>query len=80
MTNSAHDNPQDVTRDKGEGLEVDRRDMLLIGGSLAAASAVSGAGFTSTAQAQQQTPTPSAQRTGLRRGQLHGRPGRIHHR
>ena len=42
MSDNPHDKPQDTAQPKGEGLEVDRRDILLIGGSLVAASAVSG--------------------------------------
>ena len=58
MNGGSHDKPADAARRTSEGPELDRRDMLLIGGSLMAASAVSGAGLATTAQAQQvQAPT-----------------------
>ena len=66
MTDSSHDNPQDTAQHKGEGTQIDRRDVLLIGGTLVAASAVSGAGLTQTAQAQQQAPAPGTARSGRR--------------
>ena len=63
MTSSSHDNPQDGRPRSGGGLK--RRDLLLSGGSLVAASAVAATGLTSPAQAQQRTPTPGA-RSGQR--------------
>jgi len=54
MTESSNDKPQDATLPADKG--VDRRDVLLGGGLLAAATALPG--LTSLAQAQQQVPTP----------------------
>jgi arylsulfatase len=54
MANNSHDKPQDGARDKRGGLK--RRDLLLRGGSLAAASALAATGLERTAQAQQRTP------------------------
>ena len=58
MTDSSHNNPQDKAQHKGEGIK--RRDLLLSGGSLAAASALSATGLARTAQAQQQAPAQAA--------------------
>ena len=114
-------NPQDGASQTGAGLK--RRDLLLRGTSLLAASALAATGFTGTAHAQQQAPAPPAgaaaehcvhhgrrhrlvqrrrlppghdvrqdakpRQAGLaghavhrllRRSQLHGGPGRLHHR
>jgi arylsulfatase len=57
MSSSTGDKPEGALQHDGEG--VDRRDVLLSGGALVAASAVSGTGFTTTAQAQQQAPAPA---------------------
>jgi arylsulfatase len=57
MSNSSHDNPEGAPQHAGEG--VDRRDVLLSGGALMAASAVSATGLTTTAQAQQKAPAPA---------------------
>ena len=48
----------DATPQSGSGLK--RRDLLLSGSSLVAASALSAVGLTSSAQAQQPTPAPAA--------------------
>src|SRR4051812_25824359 len=61
MTSSSADKPQNGRPHDGGGLK--RRDLLLSGGSLMAASAV--AGFTAPAQAQQTTPA-SGSRSGQR--------------
>ena len=58
MTNGSHDKPQDGTPHNGGGIK--RRDLLLSGGSLAAASALSATGLARTAQAQQQAPAQAA--------------------
>ena len=50
--------PETSTKPVGGGLK--RRDLLLSGSSLVAASALSAAGLTSPAQAQQPTPAPAA--------------------
>lgn len=63
MANSSHDKPQDATSHKRGGLK--RRDLLLRGGSLAAASALSATGLARTAQAQQKAPA-QAPRPGQR--------------
>ena len=57
MSTSSHDKSPDRTPHNGGGIK--RRDLLLSGGSLAAASALSATGFTRTAQAQQQARTPA---------------------
>ena len=57
MSDSQHDKPQDTAHPRGEG--VDRRDVLLTGATLVAASALPGGGLTQQAQAQQQAPTPT---------------------
>jgi len=54
MTESSNDKPQDATLPADKGM--DRRDVLLGGGLLAAATALPG--LTNLAQAQQQVPTP----------------------
>ena len=48
----------DATPQSGSGMK--RRDLLLSGSSLVAASALSAVGLTSSAQAQQPTPSPAA--------------------
>ncbi len=58
MTDRSHDKPQDTAQHNGGRIK--RRDLLLSGGSLAAASALSAAGLARTAQAQQQAPAPAA--------------------
>ena len=58
MTTGSHDKPQDGTPHNGGGIK--RRDLLLSGGSLAAASALSATGLARTAQAQQQAPAQAA--------------------
>jgi arylsulfatase len=58
MSNGSRDKSEDTAQHTSEGSELHRRDMLLIGGSLVAASAISGAGRTTTAQAQQ-APAPT---------------------
>ena len=63
MANSSHDKPQNRTPHKREGIK--RRDLLLRGGSLAAASALPAAGLSRMAQAQQQDPARAA-RSGQR--------------
>src|SRR5256886_12776256 len=50
--------PESSTAPTGVGLK--RRDLLLSGSSLVAASAISAIGLTSSAQAQQPTPSPAA--------------------
>jgi arylsulfatase len=60
MSDSSHSEPRDAAHHeerKGEG--VDRRDVLLSGATLMAATALPGAGVTQHAQAQQPTPTPT---------------------
>ena len=57
MSNSPHDNSQDAAQRKNKG--VARRDLLLSGATLAAATALPGTGFTRQAQAQQQVPAPA---------------------
>ena len=52
MSNNSHEKPEDATQPNGGGLK--RRDLLLSGSSLVAASALVATGFTSPAQAQQQ--------------------------
>jgi arylsulfatase len=52
----------DAMTQSGAGLK--RRDLLLSGSSLLAASALSGAGFVTPAQAQQQ-PAPAGQRPNI---------------
>ena len=66
MSNSQHDKPNDTEHRKGEG--VDRRDVLLTGATLVAASALSGQGLTREAQAQQAQAQP-VPAPGLRPGQ-----------
>ena len=58
MTDRSHDKPKDTAQHKGEGMK--RRDLLLSGGSLAAASALAATGIARTAQAQQQAPAQAA--------------------
>src|SRR5262245_22382732 len=55
MSTDPHDKPQDATQPK-QG--VDRRDLLLTGATLVAASAMSGPGLTQQAQAQQAQAQP----------------------
>ncbi|MFZ1106338.1 MAG: arylsulfatase, partial [Hyphomicrobiaceae bacterium] len=62
MTKGSRDKPQDGTPHNGGGIK--RRDLLLRGGSLAAASALSATGLKRTALAQQQ-----AQKQAARPGQ-----------
>src|SRR5262245_23275963 len=56
MANKPQDRPEDAAPN-GHGLR--RRDVLLSGGSLMAASVLSGPGVTRQAQAQQQVPAPT---------------------
>jgi arylsulfatase len=63
MANNSHDKPHDGAQHKRGGLK--RRDLLLTGGSLAAASALSATGLARTAQAQQKAPA-QAPRPGQR--------------
>ncbi len=63
MTTGSHDKPQDGTPRNRRGIK--RRDLLLSGGSLAAASALSATGLGRRAQAQQQAPAQAA-RSGQR--------------
>jgi arylsulfatase A-like enzyme len=58
MADRSHDKPQGTAQHKGG--KIKRRDLLLSGGSLAAASALAAAGLARTAQAQQQAPSPAA--------------------
>ena len=58
MSNDENSRKADTnTRQTGGGLK--RRDLLLSGSSLVAASALAAVGLTSTAQAQQPTPSPA---------------------
>jgi Sulfatase len=59
----SRENTQGGTSQNGQGLK--RRDLLLSGGSVLAASALSAGGLTSTAQAQQQTGQPPSQRPNI---------------
>src|SRR5262245_53631585 len=63
VADDSHDKQQDGARHKRGGLK--RRDLLLRGGSLAAASALSATGLERTAQAQQRIPV-QAPRPGQR--------------
>src|SRR5882757_3899771 len=55
--------PESSTAPTGAGLK--RRDLLLSGSSLVAASALSAVGLTSAAQAQQPAPAPAGQRPNI---------------
>ena len=64
MSTDSRNKPRDNTQQDGEGLK--RRDILLSGSSLLAASAMSATGLATTAQAQQQVQTPAARSGGQR--------------
>jgi hypothetical protein len=75
MSDSSHDKPQG-TAHKGEG--VDRRDVLLTGATLVAASALPGpTGLTQQAQAQQQAQPDAAAGAAAEHRVHHGRRHRL---